>query len=186
MLAAERIGVGALLDLVPRVAVRHATRPGVPSRLLNPAAFGGGKKLAQAPAGDRRLGQRHPLYAAQLRVNFEQKIKSLIDWNGEGINLNRRRPLRLVLLLGSQGDVALLYQRRSASDLHGPGGRGLDALRCEPVRGRESPCPGSNHADAQAETLRRRSLTDSAVFRGNQPFRRFDQSNVSIGSSRLD
>ena len=83
MLAAEAIGIGALLDFVAGETRGHDARAGLHLDLMNARAEGGGVPLLDAAELHGGFRQREALHAAHLAVGGEQQIQLALERNLE-------------------------------------------------------------------------------------------------------
>ncbi len=168
-LPSEGVGIRPFLDLAPRKRMRRVADAGRVFGLMNVGAFRRVKPLLLAPEIHVGLRQSHAGHRAQLRVDLHQQLEILLNRNGEGINLDRGRPIRGCRLLRSQPDVALLDARRSPGNFDRPRRRGFDRGSAQIVGRRISPRPVGDDAHPNAERLRIGSAADLSVFGRQRP-----------------
>jgi hypothetical protein len=111
MLAAERIRVGAFLNIV--VFIRIGLESGTASRsgLIDKASERGNKDLPLSHKRHRCFSKGYPRMATQFRIDGQQMSKIIVDGDRERINDAGRNPDRFMLLFRGQNDVALFRQR---------------------------------------------------------------------------
>jgi hypothetical protein len=129
VLAAEGIGIGALLDLVALEAVGFESGAAGGAGLIDDAADGGDEDLPAAMEDHRCLRERHAGGAAQFFVDGGEQRELFFHADREGIDLAGRDPSGFVLRFGRERDVVLFGEGAGAGDVDGERGRGFDAGR---------------------------------------------------------
>ena len=139
VLAAEAIGIGALLNFVAGEAGGHDARAGLHLDLMDARAERGGVPLLDAAELHGGFGEGDALDAAHLCVGGEQQIELALERNLERILDEGILPGVDVGVLRDHDDVGALGQRGGAGDGDGLRGAGGNAFAGEPVGGGEAP-----------------------------------------------
>ena len=139
MLAAERIRIGALLDLISAEAVGFESGAAGGAGLIDHAAERGDEDLPLAVEDHAGLRQRDARIAAQFCVDGEQQRELFFHADREWIDPAGRDPGGFVLVFGREHHVVLLGERAGARDFDGQRGGGLHAGLASNRRWRRNP-----------------------------------------------
>ena len=166
VLAAEAVGIRALLNLVVGKAGGHDARAGLHLHLMNVSSGGGNENLLDPPEIHGGLGQGNAFYAAHLLIRGKQKGQLAFERNAEGVLDKRILPGVGVSLFRSEHNVAVLGQRRGVRDVNRLGGAGLHAFTGQAVGGGKAPSPLGDDADADAQRFALAKRADFPVLGG--------------------
>ena len=119
MLAAERIRIRALLDLVSSKAVRFKASAAGVARLIDHASERDAK-IWRLPM-EYRCGfrQRDTVIPPQLLVDAKRRRQLFFDANGEWSIAARRNPGGSVFLFGREFDIVFLREGAGTRDFDG-------------------------------------------------------------------
>src|SRR5579875_1160882 len=76
ILPSKRVGIRTSLNLISVEGRGHEASARLRLHLTDFRAFAGKEKLVNLAEIHRRLGQRHPLHLAQLRIDFQQQVEA--------------------------------------------------------------------------------------------------------------
>src|SRR5580698_10764470 len=150
VLAAERIRIGALLDLVALKAEGFKSSSARSAGLIDDAADGRDEDLPATMEDHRSLRERHAGGAAQFFIDGGEQRELFFDAHGEWIDLTGRHPGGFVLRLGRKCDIVFLGEGAGAGDLDSQSGRGFNTGAAQIVGSSESPAAIGEHADSDA------------------------------------
>ena len=183
VLPAERIGIGAPLDLAILVAEGRKTGARQAAGLIDETPQGGCEDLPPPLEVHRSFRQADPRLAAQFRVHRQQNPQVAVHGNGERIDLERRDPGGFVLLLRGECDSPLSRRSARARDLEGQGGGGFDAALTEIVGGGEPPTAECQHANPDPHGFGARNVAGLAVLGGDLPLADIEGAHVGVGDA---
>ncbi len=154
LVAAEGVGIGALLHLVLAYSRGLQARPALDDLLLNKGALRAGKGLVFTEEGHVAFGHLYPLRAAHGSIGRQEKLDFLLQRDLKRIHLHWRAVSGDVNHRWPQVHVLGLDQGAGFGDLDGQGGHPVHLGWFQVGAGGKAPGTVNDHPHAEALVLR--------------------------------